>query len=86
VDQWRHGEHVELGSRGCANNNSPFLTGFASPSATSSITQNGSAAGSVTNINIAADGSIVATIGAGHSQIIGQLALVSFTNLRALQD
>ena len=67
-----------------ANNNSPFLTGFASPSATSSITQNGSAAGTVTNINITADGSIVAAIGAGHSQVIGQLALVNFTNPQGL--
>jgi flagellar hook protein FlgE len=63
---------------------SPLLTGFASPSATSSITQNGTAAGTVTTINITADGSIVAAIGAGHSQVIGQLALVNFTNPQGL--
>jgi flagellar hook protein FlgE len=61
-------------------NNSPLLTGFASPSATSSITQNGAAAGTVTNITISPDGSIVATIGVGQSQTIGQLALVNFNN------
>ena len=65
-------------------NNTPLLTGFASPSATSSITQNGSAAGTVTNITITPDGSIVATIGAGQSQTIGQLALVDFNNPQGL--
>src|SRR5205823_5645634 len=59
-------------------NNSPLLTGFSSPSATSSITQNGSAAGTVTNIAINPDGTIVATIGIGQSITIGQLALVNF--------
>ena len=65
-------------------NNTPLLTGFASPSATSSITQNGSAAGTVTNISITPDGSIVATIGVGQSQTIGQLALVGFNNPEGL--
>ena len=64
--------------------NSPLLTGFASPSATSSITQNGMPAGTVTNISISPDGSIVATIGAGQSITIGQLALVTFNNPEGL--
>ena len=46
-------------------NNVASLTGFASPSATSSITQNGSAPGAVDNISITGDGTIVATFGAG---------------------
>ena len=65
-------------------NNSPSLTGFASPSATSSISQNGTAAGTVTNITIQPDGTIVATIGAGQSLTIGQLALVNFNNPQGL--
>ena len=65
-------------------NNSPLMTGFASPSATSSITQNGSPAGTVTNISISPDGSIVATIGVGQTQVIGQLALVGFNNPQGL--
>jgi flagellar hook protein FlgE len=64
--------------------NSPLLTGYASPSATSSITQNGTAAGTVTNITINPDGSITATIGAGQSMTIAQLALVSFNNPQGL--
>src|SRR5437763_15642888 len=65
-------------------NNSPLLTGFSAPSATSSISQNGSAAGTVTNITINPDGTIVATIGAGQSLTIGQLALVNFNNPEGL--
>jgi flagellar hook protein FlgE len=64
--------------------NSPLLTGFAAPSATSSITQNGMPAGTVTNISISPDGSIVATIGAGQSITIGQIALVTFNNPEGL--
>jgi flagellar hook protein FlgE len=63
---------------------SPLLTGFASPSATSSITQNGMPAGTVTNISISADGSIVANIGAGQTTTIGQIALVTFNNPEGL--
>ena len=66
------------------SNNSPLLSGFASPSATSSITQNGVAAGTVTNLMITADGSIVASIGVGQSVTLGQLALVTFNNPQGL--
>jgi flagellar hook protein FlgE len=64
--------------------NSSLLTGFASPSATSSITQNGTPAGTVTSISIGPDGSIVATIGAGQSITLGQIALVTFNNPQGL--
>lgn len=64
--------------------NSPLLTGFAAPSATSSITQDGLPAGTVTNVSISPDGSIVATIGAGQSITIGQIALVTFNNPEGL--
>ena len=55
-----------------------------SPSATSSISQNGAPAGTVTNITISPDGTIVATIGAGQSLTVGQLALVNFNNPQGL--
>lgn len=60
-------------------NNNPVLTGFASQSATSTITQNGSAAGTVSNVVINPDGSIVAQ-GGGQTVIIAQLALANFNN------
>jgi flagellar hook protein FlgE len=60
------------------------LTGFASPSATSSKSQNGAAAGMIDNLSIAADGSIVATFGAGQTVAVGQLALASFNNPKGL--
>jgi flagellar hook protein FlgE len=56
------------------------LTGYSAQSQTSSITQNGEAAGSVSSISIDAEGQIVATIGAGQTVILGQLALANFNN------
>jgi flagellar hook protein FlgE len=41
-------------------------------------------AGTVTNISISSDGSIVATIGAGQTITIGQIALVTFNNPEGL--
>jgi flagellar hook protein FlgE len=60
------------------------LTGYASPSATSSKSQNGAAAGMIDSIAITADGSIVATFGAGQTVAVGQLALASFNNPKGL--
>ena len=60
------------------------LTGYSATSATSSITQNGSAPGMVDNIAISADGSIVATLAAGQTVTVGQLALASFNNPKGL--
>jgi flagellar hook protein FlgE len=65
-------------------NNQPSLTGFDSPSATSSKTQNGSAAGMIDNISITGDGQIMATFGAGQTVAVGQLALASFNNPKGL--
>jgi flagellar hook protein FlgE len=59
---------------------SPTVTGYTAKSQTSSLTQNGEAAGSVSSINIDADGRIVATIGAGQTVVLGQLALANFNN------
>ena len=60
------------------------LTGYASPSATSSKSQNGAAAGMIDSISISADGSIVATFGAGQTVSVGQLALAQFNNPKGL--
>jgi flagellar hook protein FlgE len=65
-------------------NGVPALTGFASDSATSSINQNGSAPGMIDNISISADGTIVATFGAGQTVAIGRLALANFNNPKGL--
>jgi flagellar hook protein FlgE len=63
---------------------SAILTSFASPSATSSINQNGSAAGQVDNVVINSTGQIVATFGAGQTVVVGQLAMANFNNPKGL--
>jgi len=63
---------------------SPILTSFASPSATSSIIQNGSAAGQVDSVVINNVGEIVATFGAGQTVVVGQLAMANFNNPKGL--
>ena len=65
-------------------NNAQSLTGFAAESATSSISQNGSAAGMIDNITILPDGTIQATFGAGQTVAVGQLAMASFNNPKGL--
>jgi flagellar hook protein FlgE len=59
------------------------LTGFRSPSGTSSTTQNGAPAGAVDMININATGEIVASIGAS-TVTVGQLAMATFNNPQGL--
>src|SRR5262249_33323611 len=61
------------------------LTGYAAASQTSSLTQNGQAAGSVSDVSIDSTGQIVATIGAGQTVVLGQLALANFNNPGGLQ-
>jgi flagellar hook protein FlgE len=61
-------------------NNQASLTGYAATSATSSITQNGYAAGTINPITIDADGNIQATIGTGRTIVIAQLAIANFNN------
>jgi flagellar hook protein FlgE len=65
-------------------NGTASITGFTSASATSSISQNGSAPGIISNVSIATDGTIVATFGAGQTVVVGQLALASFNNPKGL--
>jgi flagellar hook protein FlgE len=60
------------------------LTGFSSPSATASKSQNGSAAGKIDNISINVDGDIIATFGAGQTVSVGRIALAGFNNPKGL--
>ena len=62
----------------------PSITSFSSKSETSTITQNGSAAGQINNISIDGDGRIIATFGAGESVAVGQLAMANFNNPKGL--
>ena len=62
----------------------PALTSYASASATSMISQNGSAAGTVQNISIAADGTILATGPDGKALAIAKIALATFSNPKGL--
>ncbi len=61
-----------------------LLSGVQSASATSSINQNGSAAGKITDISIDSAGKIIATFGAGQTIAVGQLALAQFNNPKGL--
>jgi flagellar hook protein FlgE len=65
-------------------NLTPALTGFKSPSSTSSIDQNGAAPGQIDDITITADGTIMATFGAGQSVAVAQLAMATFNNPKGL--
>lgn len=60
------------------------LTGWTNASATSSKSQNGSAAGKIDDITIKGDGSIEAKFGEGQTVVVGQLALASFNNPKGL--
>ncbi len=66
-------------------NNQPALTGYAAPSATSSITQNGYAAGTMNPITIDSNGNIQASIGTGRSIVVAQLAIANFNNPQGMQ-
>jgi flagellar hook protein FlgE len=60
------------------------LTGFASPSATASKSQNGAAAGKIDNISINVSGDIIATFGAGQTVSVGKIAIAGFNNPKGL--
>src|SRR6185503_6063180 len=60
------------------------VSGYSSPSATSSVFQNGSAAGTVDSITINSSGQIVASFGSGRTVTVGQLALANFNNPQGL--
>ena len=60
------------------------LTSYTAASTNSSISQNGSAAGQIDNVSITADGTIMATFGAGQTVPVAQLALATFNNPKGL--
>jgi flagellar hook protein FlgE len=63
----------------------PTLTGYASPSSTSSITQNGSPSAAPSSvIVIDQDGQMKASFGVGQTITVGQLALATFNNPQGL--
>jgi flagellar hook protein FlgE len=66
-------------------NGNGTITGFDAASQTSSVTANGSAAGTISDINIDSSGQIVATFGAGKTVVVGQLAMANFNNPEGLQ-
>ena len=65
-------------------NGSGTITGFSSPSATTSVTQNGASAGSIDSLSINSTGELVASFGAGRSVTIAQLSLANFANAQGL--
>jgi flagellar hook protein FlgE len=65
-------------------NGNPSLTGYTASSQTSSVTANGSAAGTIAGISIDASGELVATFGAGKTVTVGQLAMANFNNPNGL--
>lgn len=60
------------------------LTGFAAPSATSSISQNGTPPGMAETLSVSADGSVVAVFGSGLPIAVARLALANFNNPNGL--
>jgi flagellar hook protein FlgE len=60
------------------------LTSYAADSTNSSIDQNGSAAGTVDNISITSDGTIMGTFGAGRTVALAQIGLANFNNPKGL--
>jgi flagellar hook protein FlgE len=66
------------------NTGKTALTQYDVPSATSSKSQNGSAAGMIDNLSILPDGTIQATFGAGQTVAVGKLAIANFNNPKGL--
>lgn len=60
-------------------------TNFASPSTSSSVTQDGFAAGSVTSLSIAATGTITGIFSNGQRRTLGQVAVAIFKSVDGLQ-
>src|SRR5262249_23689454 len=65
---------------------SPDITAYGSPSAVTSSTQNGAAPGSLSNVAIAADGTISAVFSNGKTTAVGQILLAQFNNVNGLVD
>jgi flagellar hook protein FlgE len=67
------------------SNGTPSITGFSSPSATASVTQNGSPSRSPSSIIVIdQNGNLLASSGVGSTVVVGQLALATFNNPEGL--
>jgi flagellar hook protein FlgE len=64
---------------------SPDITQVAATSTTTSIGQDGSSSGSLSNFSIGSDGTVTGSFTNGKTQALGQLALASFANVNGLQ-
>lgn len=60
-------------------------TQFASPSTTNALIQDGFAAGSVTAVNIASDGTVFGTFSSGQQRALGQVAVAEFGDVQSLE-
>jgi len=60
------------------------LSGYAAPSSTSSISQNGSQSGKVEAISVTADGTILAAFSGGQTVAVAIVALANFNNPKGL--
>lgn len=65
-------------------NANAFLTGFATESATASITQNGAPAAKLQGISVDGDGNIVGTFSSGQTVKLAQIAMAVFNNPKGL--
>jgi flagellar hook protein FlgE len=63
----------------------PDVTQVAATSTTTSIGQDGSSSGSLSNFSIGSDGTVTGSFTNGKTQALGQLALASFANVNGLQ-
>jgi flagellar hook protein FlgE len=68
-----------------ANNITPNISGFASSSEVSASTQNGTGAGSLSNLSIGPDGTLSAVFSNGKTSEIARLVLAQFSNTDGLQ-
>ena len=65
-------------------NGTPNITAYGSPSAVTSSTQDGAAPGNLSNVAIAADGTISAVFSNGKTTDVAQLVLAQFNNVNGL--
>ncbi len=66
------------------NGTTPRITQFSQPSATSALTQNGSAAANLVSVGLADGGTIIAKYSSGDQVTVGQLAMATIRNPESL--
>ncbi len=63
-----------------ANGTTPTLTQFAQASATSAVTQNGSASANLSSVSLGTGGQVIALYDNGQQVVVGQMAMASIRN------